>query len=127
MSMRNSVEVRAPFLDKDLFNFVYSLKKQRTNEKDYKYLVKELAKTKIPIKVLNSKKKGFNMPISLFMRENFLSEVSYFLSKKNLKKYGFIKENFYEDLVVPMLNGDNKNIQIIWNVLIFHVWISLIR
>ena len=67
------------------------------------------------------------MPISLFMRENFLSEVSYFLSKKNLKKYGFIKENFYEDLVVPMLNGDNKNIQIIWNVLIFHVWISLIR
>ena len=86
MSMRNSVEVRTPFLDKNLFNFVYSLKNQRTRKNNYKYLIKELLKNQLPSKILNSEKKGFNMPISLFLRENFLKELNYFLSKKTLPK-----------------------------------------
>ena len=56
--MRNSIEVRAPYLDKDLFSFVYSLRNQRTKKDNYKYLVKELAKNVIPLGVLESQKKG---------------------------------------------------------------------
>ena len=122
LSMRNSIEVRAPYLDKDLFSFVYSLRNQRTKKDNYKYLVKELAKNVIPLGVLESQKKGFNMPISLFLRENFSSELQHYLSKKNLKKNGFINDIFYDDFVVPMLKGDNRYIQIVWNVLIFHIW-----
>ena len=122
LSMRNSIEVRAPYLDKDLFSFVYSLRNQRTKKDNYKYLVKELAKNVIPLGVLESQKKGFNMPISLFLRENFSSELRHYLSKKNLKKNGFINDIFYDDFVVPMLKGDNRYIQIVWNVLIFHIW-----
>ena len=62
------------------------------------------------------------MPISLFLRENFSSELRHYLSKKNLKKNGFINDIFYDDFVVPMLKGDNRYIQIVWNVLIFHIW-----
>ena len=125
LSMRNSVEVRAPFLDNELFDFVFSLKKQRTTDNNYKYLIKELLKKLIPSGVLKSNKKGFHMPLSLFLRENYKRELLYYLSKKNLKKVGYINETFYDECVIPMLNGNNNDIQIIWNILVFHIWEKL--
>lgn len=125
LSMRNSVEVRSPFLDNELFNFVFSLKKQRTMDNNYKYLIKEMLKNLIPTSVLRSNKKGFHMPISLFLRENYKKELLHYLSKKNLRKAGYINETFHDECVVPMLNGNNNDIQIIWNILTFHIWEKL--
>ena len=91
ISMRNSVEARAPYLDNNLFKFVYSLKNQRIKDGNYKYLLKNIGKT-IPSKILNSEKKGFNMPISLFLREN-LKRVKLFFIQKTLPKW-FYKRRF---------------------------------
>lgn len=124
ISMRNSVEARTPYLDNNLFKFVYSLKNQRIKDGNYKYLLKNIGKKILPKNVLNDKKKGFNMPISIFLRENFHKETKFYLSKKNLNKVGFINGNFFEEIVEPMLRGKNENIQIIWNILVFHIWFN---
>jgi len=122
MSMKHSVETRTPFLDIKLFKFVYSLKKKRTTPKEYKYLLSKLGRHLLPNEVLKSEKKGFSMPLSIFMRENFCNEVKHYLSRKNLTKTGYVNKEFYNDFVLPMLKGNNNNIQIIWNMLIFHIW-----
>ena len=59
------------------------------------------------------------------MRNKLRPELMKVLSKKNLKESNFISENFYEDFLSPMLKkGDNKNIQLIWNVFMFHCWLE---
>ena len=125
LSMRHSIEVRSPYLDNELFDFVYSLKKQRTSSKEYKHLLRKIGNTLLPKEIFQGPKKGFSMPLSLFMRNNFKLEVKHYLSKENLMITGYINKNFNEDFVKPMLEGDNSNIQLIWNVLVFHVWFEM--
>ena len=69
LSMRNSVETRTPYLDHDLFKFIYSLKLQRTNKNEYKHLLKKVGYQLLPKNIVDSKKKGFSMPLSLIMRK----------------------------------------------------------
>ena len=62
-SMRSSIECRVPLLNKDLVNFVFSIKTSliwQNNQK--KFLLKEIAKKYLPNEVLNAKKKGFSIP-----------------------------------------------------------------
>ena len=53
---------------------------------------------------------------------NYKNKVLYYLSKKNLKKVGIMKTNFYDNFVIPLLEGDNENISLVWHVLIFQIW-----
>ena len=62
-SMRSSIECRVPLLNKDLVNFVFSIKTSliwKNNQK--KFLLKEIAKKYLPNEILNAKKKGFSIP-----------------------------------------------------------------
>ena len=126
LSMRNSIETRAPYLDHDLFNFIFSLKKQRINSFEYKHLLKKVGYQLLPKTVIDSEKKGFSMPISLVMRINLKNKILHFLSKQNLRKVGYIDQDYYDDYVLPMLKGDNSKLQNVWNVFVFHLWYDLI-
>ena len=39
-----------------------------------------------------------------------------------VKKVGVMKTNFYDNFVIPLLEGDNENISLVWHVLIFQIW-----
>ena len=72
----------------------------------------------------NYPKKGFSLPLSIFMRNKLKPELERVLSKKNLKKNDVIDKSFYDEYVTPMLNGNNQNIQLIWNVFMFQCWLE---
>ena len=58
------------------------------------------------------------------MRNKLLPLVDDLLSAKMLNSYGIIKSNFYDDFVVPMLKGSNKNIQLVWNIFVLQYWLK---
>jgi asparagine synthase (glutamine-hydrolysing) len=68
-SMMNSLEVRAPFLDVNLVEFINSLphhmKRQGGNGKK---LLKNLMRQRLPDVIIDRPKKGFGMPISHWFR-----------------------------------------------------------
>lgn len=71
LGMGNSVEIRSPFLDYRLVEFVSSLPKEITYRKDNpKFFLKDIMQGILPEYILNAPKKGFTPPAS------FIEDVS---------------------------------------------------
>ena len=88
-SMANSVETRAPFLDKDLYEFSkgLSLEKKIKNSKG-KIILRDLLKRKIPNHLIDRPKAGFSIPIGSWLRKPLLDWSENLLCKKNIEKSG---------------------------------------
>jgi asparagine synthase (glutamine-hydrolysing) len=73
-SMMHSLEVRAPFLDIDLVNFVrripsaYKLRNGTT-----KYILKKALEDVLPREILHRRKKGFGVPVGAWFTKNELA------------------------------------------------------
>ncbi|AKB86162.1 asparagine synthase (glutamine-hydrolyzing) [Methanococcoides methylutens] len=76
MSMKNSVEVRSPFLDYRLFEFILSTKTGIFFKNDtLKYILKLMMRDRLPDYILNMKKKGFGYPIKKVDAQNHPSNL----------------------------------------------------
>jgi asparagine synthase (glutamine-hydrolysing) len=95
-SMANSLEVRVPFLDHELFEKVLSV-----NEKKYfkpavtKYLLYENIKDRLPKSILGRKKQGFVGPDSYYMDLDFYKKI---LDESKLIQDGVIRKEYYLQL-----------------------------
>ena len=100
-SMYNSLEVRSPFLDKDIVKFAFSIKNNYKIQDDNKYILRKLSSGKLPNSIVKRKKHGFALPIGEMLRtslrdrvtDNLLSESSSISSIFN-KKY--VEKLLYE-------------------------------
>lgn len=64
MSMANSLEVRVPFLDHNLVDYVFSLPSEyKINSKSTKRLLKDAYRTDLPEELYTRKKHGFEVPL----------------------------------------------------------------
>ena len=122
MSMAHSLELRVPFLDREVFRAVKHLpEKEKIRCGQTKYLFRKTAEKYLPRSNTKKKKLGFPVPIRLWLREEewynevktkFLSETAgrYFHREKLLKLLDAHK-NMAED-----------NSRKIWTVYAFLVW-----
>ncbi|MFZ2169222.1 MAG: asparagine synthase-related protein, partial [Methylococcaceae bacterium] len=78
-SMLNSLEVRSPFLDIDLIDYVsklsFSLKFKNGNTK---YILKKAAEVILPKEIIYRKKKGFGAPIGKWFKNGSIKSPSGF-------------------------------------------------
>lgn len=74
MSMANSLEVRTPFLDIDLFTASMEIPDHLLIKKGTgKYLLRAIMKDQLPSEVFNHQKTGFNIPLHKYMNDKFKS------------------------------------------------------
>ena len=85
MSMWHALEIRVPFLDKDLVSLVQSIPSAlRFSDVKPKYMLTEAFKDILPVEIWNRPKQGFTFPFSHWMKENELAkpvdktEIKYF-------------------------------------------------
>ena len=84
MSMANSLEVRAPFLDIDLFKASAQLPdKFLIDDGVGKSIVREIMKDKLPKEVFSHPKKGFSIPLFKYQNETFKQLASRLLFEEN--------------------------------------------
>jgi asparagine synthase (glutamine-hydrolysing) len=88
-SMAHGLEVRTPFLDKDLITYMFNIKREyKINKK----LFREVIKNKIPEQIIKRKKQGFSLPISTWSTKNdFIDRISSHIS--DLSKRGIFNRN----------------------------------
>lgn len=105
MSMRNSLEVRVPYADHRIFEYVYNvdaklkLGLRDNNEVVEKYILKQAFKNDIPTDIIERKKSPFPKTYSkkyLEILENKLIEI---LDNKNSKILEIINENYVRNLI----------------------------
>ena len=119
-SMANSLEVRAPFLDKNVIEFAFSKvsNKYRTNVKDRKILLKKMASSFLPINLDVNRKQGFVLPMKEWIKGDFgeyMKDILYnsecmIYNKKELKK-------LFESSSIL-----NNNSQRIFALFMFELW-----
>ena len=122
-SMANSLETRAPFLDKDLYEFSLRLSMdQKIKKSKGKIILRELLKKKLPNNLIDRPKAGFSIPIGSWIRKPLLDWSENLLSKKNIEKSGLLNfENINKVWIDHKKGIDNTSL--IWSILVFQQWL----
>ena len=122
MSMANSLEVRVPFLDKEVFEVARHVQPDyRVNREATKYAFRMAAKDYLPEEVASKKKLGFPVPTRVWLKdEKYYNIVKTAFQSEAAKKY------FNTDKIVKYLDdhkeGKADNSRKIWTVYMFLVW-----
>ena len=134
MSMANSLELRVPFLDKEVMNLAgkipvrYRVTHKEITDKNTKYITKyamrkAAAKDTPPqtAKTAAKKKLGFPVPIRVWLRQE-----KYYSIVKEKFTSAVSSEFFNTDLLVRLLddhkNQVHDNSRKIWTIFIFLIW-----
>ena len=122
MSMAHSLELRVPFLDKEVMKMAEKIPaKYKITKENTKYILRHAANRTLPDEWANRKKKGFPVPIRLWLREEKYAQIvrRYFES-------AFAAEFFDTDALIRLLDdhvaGKANNGRKIWTVFTFLVW-----
>ena len=125
MSMANSLELRGPFLDKEVFKVASSLPtKLRCNKHNTKYAMRKAAVRHMPEATAEKEKLGFPVPTRVWLRD----EKYYNVVKTKFK--GKTAEKFFNtDVLVSWLDshfsGKEDNSRRVWTIYVFLVWYDI--
>lgn len=122
MSMAHSLELRVPYLDKEVFKVAQVMPSNaKTRNNQTKYLFRKVTEKYLPLESSSRKKLGFPVPIRVWLKEEpcYLAVKDAFLSDT-------AREYFNCDQILKLLDEHKKGIRDnsrkIWTVYMFLVW-----
>jgi asparagine synthase (glutamine-hydrolysing) len=122
-SMRHALEVRAPFLGREVIEFMTTLPyEHKLNGFTTKYLLKELMKDKLPKDIVYRKKKGFGIPVSEWLKKELKPLLLQQLDGERLRSQGIFNADYVERLIEEHLSGTKNNRKKLWTLLMFELW-----
>lgn len=122
-SMLSSIECRAPFLNKKLWNFTSHLPENYLlNGWDKKHLLKESFKKYFPKGFLNKSKKGFQVPVGDWLRTSLRLELLHYTEKQLIEKQNIFNFMTIEKLVSEHVQSKVDNTYRVWTFYCFQKW-----
>ncbi len=122
-SMACSLEVRTPFLDHRLVEFVAGLP---TNLKvrgfKGKYILKKAVREWLPRKIVYRQKRGFTVPIASWIRNELHPLVADTLAEDKLKRQGIFNPAFVQQMLREHAQGRADHRKALWTLLCFQLW-----
>ncbi len=121
MTMANSLELRVPFLDKEVFEFAAGIPADyRLANGTTKHVLREAVRGILPKEVTERKKLGFPVPTRKWLREE------HYQFARDLIGSSCLHDLFDRDYVLQMLedhrSGIRDNARKIWTIVIFLLW-----
>jgi asparagine synthase (glutamine-hydrolysing) len=125
MSMANSLELRVPFLDKEVFKVASKIPARlRVNKTETKMALRKAAQRRLPVETAQKDKLGFPVPTRVWL--------------KDPKYYNIVKKAFHSDIakkffnvseLMHYLDGHKNDVRdysrMVWTVFIFIVWYDI--
>jgi asparagine synthase (glutamine-hydrolysing) len=109
-SMRQSLEVRVPMLDEDLFAFGLSLPHRlKVNGRTCKKVLREVAKRRLPQAVANKPKWGFGIPVDTWVDSEFKARLRDELLGPSSKLPEFFRPEVYQPGIESFCDGHPYN------------------
>ncbi|MFC2171019.1 asparagine synthase (glutamine-hydrolyzing) [Acidobacteriota bacterium] len=123
-SMLNSLEVRCPFADHKLVEYMFTLPPAfKMRGLKTKYILKRIANRHLPSEIVNRPKKGFGIPVGHWFRNELKDFASSVLFSTGVEK-DFINKKYVEQLWEEHQRGKKDNRKMLWNLFIFRLWHS---
>jgi len=127
MGMMNSLEVRSPFLDHHLAEFVYGLPDDyKTNTMIFKRILKDILSETMPQEFVHRRKQGFGAPVKKWLRkETFKKEIYKKLYDSSADIYTLLNERFVKQMIDDFyLNYNDRYNYKIWVLYCLELWFN---
>lgn len=126
MSMASSVEVRVPFLDRELAEWVaWNVPPHlKLHQGTTKHILREAMRPLLPLEVLQQKKAGFGAPADYWVAHDLQEMVDDLLSESNLSKRGMFNPKAVRRLVDEHRSGREDWSLQIWQFLTLELWMQ---
>ncbi len=120
-SMLNSLETRIPFLDYRLVPLVLSLPENyKIRRFKTKYLLKKIARKIISKKIINRKKRGFSVPVSLWFKQS--EKMQSYITDKTYYTHNLFNYDYTQILLNEHLAGKKDRSRVLWLIFVFNLW-----
>jgi asparagine synthase (glutamine-hydrolysing) len=124
-SMACSLEVRAPFLDHELVEFVMGLPSEwKLKGFTSKYILKKALANWLPGEVIKRPKKGFGVPIAKWVKGPLKQLFEDLLSYDRIKQEGFLNPSYVTTLLQDHLINKKDNRKQLWTLLVWELWVN---
>jgi asparagine synthase (glutamine-hydrolysing) len=120
-SMYNSLELRTPFLDRNLLEFLSSLPSNYIiHNKTNKYITKKIAEAYFDKKFIYRDKQGFGIPIGEWMKKEWKKEILEVLNFNN--PYVNLNKSYINQLFEEHLSNNHDHTHKIWILYVLNKW-----
>jgi len=122
-SMMNSLECRAPFLNKELWEFANTLPESYLMKGwNKKHILKEAFRDQFPEEFLEKSKSGFGSPVGDWLRMSLRKELESYIEPKWLNDQGVFKVDVITKIVREHLSSKKDNTFRVWAFYCFQKW-----
>ncbi len=125
-SMKHSLEVRSPFLDKDLVDYAFSISGiKKIGFFSGKKILKDSFSHLFPNKYLNLPKKGFEVPLDKWLSDELRHLVDQAISRKVLDSLDIKNTGIVQNWKNEFLSGNADNSWKLWTLISYAKWAEI--
>ena len=122
-SMLSSLECRAPFLNKSVWNLTNSLPENYLMKGwNKKYILKEAFADKFEPDFLEKSKQGFGVPVGDWLRGSLKPELESYIDQSFLESQNIFNPDYIKDIVKKHISGEKDNSMRVWTFYTFQKW-----
>jgi asparagine synthase (glutamine-hydrolysing) len=122
-SMAASLEVRVPFLNRNVVQFTNDLPLDlKLHNLTGKFLLKKTMKDKLPQEIVQRPKKGFNMPVAYWLSKDLKEMMLDMLSESYINRQDFFSYSYIHQLTEEHFTRRRDNRKLLWTLFMFQMW-----
>jgi asparagine synthase (glutamine-hydrolysing) len=124
-SMAASLEVRVPFLNREVVQFTNDLPLNlKLHNLTGKFLLKKTMQERLPKEITQRPKKGFNMPVAYWLSRDLKEVMLDLLSEPFIKRQDLFASSYIHQLTHEHFEHRKDNRKLLWTLLMFQIWYS---
>jgi asparagine synthase (glutamine-hydrolysing) len=124
MSMAASIELRVPFLDYRLVEFVATIPSEyKIQQGEGKYPLKKMMEGILPKEIIYRKKMGFPTPLKLMFQGELREYTQQLLLSENTLIHQFFKPERIEQLITEHNNNQYDHHKTLWQLVVLEQWL----
>lgn len=124
-AMAVSLETRAPFLDRDVVEFAWSLPMHmKIRNGQGKWLLRRLLDRYVPRELMERPKMGFGIPLDRWLRGPLREWAEALLAEDRLRREGYLDPESVRHAWNMHLRGEASYGYRLWSVLMFQAWLE---
>lgn len=123
MSMKNSLEVRVPFLDHRVVELAFTMPGAlKLNKGRTKYILKKTFKHLLPPSLHRRPKAGFEIPLGRWLRNDLKFLIKKYLAEDRIRQQDIFEYNIINSLIRDHLDHRTDTSWMLWNLIVFQNW-----
>ena len=123
LSSAASVEVRVPFLDSEVVDFMSRMPPQmKLHGLKSKYIFRRAVEGVVPLEIVQRRKAAFGAPIRSWLRRDLHAMVDDLLSERTLRQRGYFEPAVVRSMVEQDRRGEGDHTMRLWALLTLELW-----